>query len=71
MVVTTPTSLQVGVAAFHLRSASLHLSQFIETSSTYQNTKTLLHFYDPKVIIAPLSKQATSGWHGWSSRAGG
>nr|GMD74960.1 DNA mismatch repair protein MSH4 [Ipomoea batatas] len=38
--------LQVGVAAFDLRSASLHLSQYIETSSSYQNTKTLLEFYE-------------------------
>ncbi|CAM8882952.1 unnamed protein product [Rhodiola kirilowii] len=37
---------EVGVAAFDLRSASLHLSQYIETSSSYQNTKTLLNFYD-------------------------
>ncbi|KAH7658009.1 DTW domain-containing protein [Dioscorea alata] len=38
---------EVGVAAFELRSASIHLSQYIETSCSYQNTKTLLHFYDP------------------------
>nr|GMD70302.1 DNA mismatch repair protein MSH4 [Ipomoea batatas] len=44
--------LQVGVAAFDLRSASLHLSQYIETSSSYQNTKTLLEFYEPMVIMA-------------------
>nr|DAD47740.1 TPA_asm: hypothetical protein HUJ06_017677 [Nelumbo nucifera] len=49
---------EVGVAAFDLRSAALHLSQFIETSSTYQNTKTLLHFYDPMVIIVPPNKLA-------------
>ncbi|URE29857.1 mutS protein [Musa troglodytarum] len=46
----------VGVAAFDLRSASLHLSQYIETSRSYQNTKTLLHFYDPMVIIVPPTK---------------
>ncbi|GJV45794.1 DNA mismatch repair protein MSH4 [Tanacetum coccineum] len=46
----------VGVAAFDLRSASLHLSEHIETSCTsYQNTKTLLHFYDPNVLILPSS----------------
>nr|GMD57129.1 DNA mismatch repair protein MSH4 [Ipomoea batatas] len=43
---------EVGVAAFDLRSASLHLSQYIETSSSYQNTKTLLEFYEPMVIMA-------------------
>ncbi|VVA95405.1 unnamed protein product [Arabis nemorensis] len=47
---------QVGTAAFDLRSASLHLSQYIETSSSYQNTKTLLRFYDPCVIIVPLGR---------------
>ncbi|THU68773.1 hypothetical protein C4D60_Mb08t07380 [Musa balbisiana] len=47
---------EVGVAAFDLRSASLHLSQYIETSRSYQNTKTLLHFYDPMVIIVPPTK---------------
>ncbi|XP_027912276.1 DNA mismatch repair protein MSH4 [Vigna unguiculata] len=47
---------EVGLAAFDLRSASLHLSQYIETSSSYQNTKTLLHFYDPIVIILPPNK---------------
>ncbi|GJW28119.1 DNA mismatch repair protein MSH4 [Tanacetum coccineum] len=42
----------VGVGAFDLRSASLHLSEHIETSCTsYQNTKTLFHFYDPNVLI--------------------
>jgi hypothetical protein len=51
---------QVGLAAFDLRSASLHLSQYIETSSSYQNTKTLLHFYDPIVIIVPPNKSASS-----------
>ncbi|XP_027359804.1 DNA mismatch repair protein MSH4 [Abrus precatorius] len=50
---------EVGLAAFDLRSASLHLSQYIETSSSYQNTKTLLHFYDPIVIIIPPNKLAS------------
>ncbi|CAL5442005.1 unnamed protein product [Camellia sinensis] len=56
----------VGVAAFDLRSASLHLSQYIETSRSYQNTKTLLHFYDPMVIIVPPSKLAPDGMVGVS-----
>ncbi|XP_061368287.1 DNA mismatch repair protein MSH4 [Gastrolobium bilobum] len=51
---------EVGLAAFDLRSASLHLSQYIETSSSYQNTKTLLHFYDPIVIIIPPDKFASN-----------
>ncbi|XP_057449791.1 DNA mismatch repair protein MSH4 isoform X1 [Lotus japonicus] len=51
---------EVGIAAFDLRSASLHLSQYIETSSSYQNTKTLLHFYDPIVIIVPPNKSASN-----------
>lgn len=58
--------LQVGVAAFDLRSASLHLSQYIETSSSYQNTKTLLIFYDPLVIIVPPTKLAADGMLGVS-----
>ncbi|KAA8521355.1 hypothetical protein F0562_012026 [Nyssa sinensis] len=57
---------EVGVAAFDLRSASLHLSQYIETSSSYQNTKTLLHFYDPMVIIVPPNKLAPDGMVGVS-----
>ncbi|GJR85723.1 hypothetical protein Tco_0209734, partial [Tanacetum coccineum] len=53
--------LSVGVAAFDLRSASLHLSEYIETSCTsYQNTKTLLHFYDPIVLILPSSDDTLS-----------
>ncbi|CAJ1928563.1 unnamed protein product [Sphenostylis stenocarpa] len=56
----TGSSLMVGLAAFDLRSASLHLSQYIETSSSYQNTKTLLHFYDPVVIILPPNKLASN-----------
>lgn len=57
---------QVGMAAFDLRSASLHLSQYIETSSSYQNTKTLLRFYDPCVIIVPPNKLAADGMVGVS-----
>ncbi|KAK6947560.1 DNA mismatch repair protein MutS, C-terminal [Dillenia turbinata] len=57
---------EVGVAAFDLRSASLHLSQYIETSSSYQNTKTLLHFYDPMVIIVSPNKLAPDGMVGVS-----
>ncbi|XP_047340706.1 DNA mismatch repair protein MSH4 [Impatiens glandulifera] len=57
---------EVGVAAFDLRSASLHLSQYIETSSSYQNTKTLLHFYEPMVIIVPPNKLAADGMVGVS-----
>ncbi|KAK3005427.1 hypothetical protein RJ639_017105 [Escallonia herrerae] len=55
---------EVGVAAFDLRSASLHLSQYIETSSSYQNTKTLLHFYEPMVIIVPPNKLVPDGMVG-------
>ncbi|GMH09551.1 hypothetical protein Nepgr_011392 [Nepenthes gracilis] len=57
---------EVGVAALDLRSASLHLSQYIETSRSYQNTKTLLHFYDPIVIIVPPSKLVPDGMVGVS-----
>ncbi|XP_051216073.1 DNA mismatch repair protein MSH4 isoform X3 [Lolium perenne] len=57
---------EVGVAAFDLRSASLHLSQYIETSCSYQNTKTLLHFYDPMVVIVPPNKTAADGMVGVS-----
>ncbi|TYH97494.1 hypothetical protein ES332_A12G247100v1 [Gossypium tomentosum] len=57
---------EVGMAAFDLRSASLHLSQYIETSISYQNTKTLLHFYDPVVIIVPPNKLAPEGMVGVS-----
>jgi DNA mismatch repair protein MSH4 len=58
--------LQVGVAAFDLRSASLHLSQYIETSCSYQNTKTLLHFYDPMIVIVSPNKTAADGMVGVS-----
>lgn len=54
------------MAAFDLRSATLHLSQYIETSSSYQNTKTLLHFYDPMVIIISPNKLAPDGMVGVS-----
>ncbi|XP_021767980.1 DNA mismatch repair protein MSH4-like [Chenopodium quinoa] len=57
---------EVGVAALDLRSASLHLSQYIETSSSYQNTKTLLQFYDPMSIIVPPSKLAPDSMVGVS-----
>ncbi|XP_010933638.1 DNA mismatch repair protein MSH4 [Elaeis guineensis] len=57
---------EVGVAAFDLRSASLDLSQYIETSCSYQNTRTLLHFYDPMVIIVPPIKLAPDSMAGVS-----
>ncbi|KAL3497512.1 hypothetical protein ACH5RR_040244 [Cinchona calisaya] len=57
---------EVGVAAIDLRSASLHLSQYIETSSSYQNTKTMLQFYDPMAIIVPPIKFAPDGMVGVS-----
>ncbi|CAB4309977.1 unnamed protein product [Prunus armeniaca] len=60
---------EVGVAAFDLRLASLHLSQYIETSSSYQNTKTLLQFYDPVVIIVSPNKLAPDGMVGVSELA--
>nr|XP_016481412.1 PREDICTED: DNA mismatch repair protein MSH4 isoform X2 [Nicotiana tabacum] len=62
---------EVGVAAFDLRSASLHLSQYIETSSSYQNTKTLLQFYEPMAIIVPPNKLAADGMVGVSQLADG
>lgn len=57
---------QVGVAAFNMRSASFDLSQYIETSSSYQNTKTLLNFYDPMVTIVTPTKLAPDGMVGVS-----
>ncbi|KNA15413.1 hypothetical protein SOVF_098510 [Spinacia oleracea] len=57
---------EVGVAALDLRSAALHLSQYIETSSSYQNTKTLLQFYDPMSIIVPPNKLAPDSMVGVS-----
>ncbi|KMZ57700.1 DNA mismatch repair protein mutS [Zostera marina] len=57
---------EVGLAAFDLRSATLHLSQYIETSSSYQNTRTLMLLYDPMVIIVPPNKLAPDGMVGIS-----
>ncbi|KAI5594367.1 hypothetical protein BDE02_03G068700 [Populus trichocarpa] len=56
----------VGMAGFDLRSASLHLSQYSETSSSYQNTKSLLQFYDPVVVVVPPNKYAPDGMVGIS-----
>ncbi|BBM99050.1 DNA mismatch repair protein MSH4 [Marchantia polymorpha subsp. ruderalis] len=55
---------EVGVAALDLRRASLHLSQFIETSRSYQNIVTLLQYFDPKVIIIPSNSSAPDGMIG-------
>lgn len=44
---------KVGLAAFDFRTAKLHLSQFIESSRSYQNTATLLQYFDPADIITP------------------
>ncbi|KAL9350467.1 hypothetical protein Peur_057722 [Populus x canadensis] len=57
---------EVGMAGFDLRSASLHLSQYSETSSSYQNTKSLLQFYDPVVVVVPPNKFAPDGMVGIS-----
>nr|TKS02506.1 hypothetical protein D5086_0000162100 [Populus alba] len=57
---------KVGMAGFDLRSASLHLSQYSETSSSYQNTKSLLQFYDPVVVVVPPNKYAPDGLVGIS-----
>nr|XP_034932554.1 DNA mismatch repair protein MSH4-like isoform X2 [Populus alba] len=54
------------MAGFDLRSASLHLSQYSETSSSYQNTKSLLQFYDPVVVVVPPNKYAPDGLVGIS-----
>ncbi|KAL6550163.1 MutS protein msh4 [Orobanche minor] len=62
---------EVGVAAFDLRSASFHLSQYIETSSSYQNTKTLLNFYEPVVIIVTPTNLAPDGMVGVSELVDG
>ncbi|CAN0908443.1 DNA mismatch repair protein MSH4 [Linum grandiflorum] len=56
----------VGMAAFNMRSAALDLSQYIETSISYHNTKTLLQFYDPVVVIVPPNKLAADGMVGVS-----
>ncbi|KAL2518149.1 DNA mismatch repair protein MSH4 [Abeliophyllum distichum] len=57
---------EVGVAAFDLRLASLNLSQYIETSISYQNTKTLLNFYDPMIVIVTPTNLAPDGMIGVS-----
>ena len=49
---------EVGLAALDLRTASLHLSQFIETSRSYQNTVTLLQYFDPGVILLSTGRFA-------------
>lgn len=46
---------EVGMAAFDLRTASLHLSQYIESSRSYQNTLTLLQYFDPTELITCAS----------------
>ncbi|EFJ30915.1 hypothetical protein SELMODRAFT_88599 [Selaginella moellendorffii] len=51
---------EVGLAAFDLRTASLHLSQYIETSRSFQNTMTMLHFYNPSELILPATSPAFS-----------
>jgi hypothetical protein len=43
------------MAAFDLRTASLHLSQYIESSRSYQNTLTLLQYFDPTELITCAS----------------
>ncbi|KAH7443282.1 hypothetical protein KP509_02G028400 [Ceratopteris richardii] len=55
---------EVGLAAFDTRTASLHLSQFIETSRSYTNTSTLLHYFDPVEIIVPPSNSNPQGLAG-------
>ncbi|KAG0612973.1 hypothetical protein M758_6G066700 [Ceratodon purpureus] len=52
---------EVGIAAFDLRTAKLHLSQFIETSRSYQNTATLLQYFDPADIITPANLIESQG----------
>lgn len=42
-----------------MRTAKLHLSQFIETSRSYQNTATLLQYFDPTDIITPANMSET------------
>jgi hypothetical protein len=60
--------MQVGLAAFDLRTARLHLSQYIETSRSYQNTVTLLEYFDPSDIVIPSnSVLARSGMTGVDS----
>ncbi|CAM6083505.1 unnamed protein product [Calypogeia fissa] len=52
---------EVGLAALDLGTASLHLSQFIETSRSYQNTTTLLQFFDPSVIVLSAERAVPEG----------
>eukprot|EP00897_Mesotaenium_endlicherianum_P005293 jgi/Mesen1/4792/ME000243S03969 len=49
---------EVGMAAFDCRTASLHLTQYIESSRSYQNTTTLLQFYSPSEIIVSANTLA-------------
>ncbi|KAH9563198.1 hypothetical protein CY35_05G112400 [Sphagnum magellanicum] len=59
---------EVGLAAFDLRTARLHLSQYIETSRSYQNTVTLLEYFEPSDIVIPSnSALARSGMTGVDS----
>eukprot|EP00899_Mesostigma_viride_P011694 jgi/Mesvir1/20525/Mv12403-RA.1 len=44
-----------------MRSPGLHLSQFIETTQSYQNTRTLLMFYDPAVILVSSNADGKGG----------
>ncbi|CAI7883946.1 unnamed protein product [Closterium sp. NIES-54] len=44
---------EVGLTALDLRSATLHLNQYIESSKSYQNTLTLLQYFKPSEIIVP------------------
>ncbi|KAL2651368.1 hypothetical protein R1flu_019496 [Riccia fluitans] len=58
---------QVGLAALDFRMASLHLSQFIETSRSYQNTAALLHFFNPETLIISSYNAAPDGMVGLGS----
>ncbi|XP_024357245.1 DNA mismatch repair protein MSH4 isoform X2 [Physcomitrium patens] len=58
---------EVGLAAFDLRTAKLHLSQFIETSRSYQNTTTLLQYFDPTDIVTPANMITPQGIIGLTS----
>eukprot|EP00850_Spirogloea_muscicola_P010194 SM000059S18671 [mRNA] locus=s59:346470:352381:+ [translate_table: standard] len=46
------------MAAIDLRSATLHLSQYIESSQVYHNTATLLQIFKPDVVIFPSNATA-------------
>eukprot|EP00850_Spirogloea_muscicola_P017828 SM000157S02058 [mRNA] locus=s157:50974:56629:- [translate_table: standard] len=46
------------MAAIDLRSATLHLSQYIEISQVYHNTATLLQIFKPDVVIFPSNATA-------------